>query len=399
MEIQQIRSFPPFLSNEKDFLIWQPNPNGEFSIKSAVLRRRHQGASLLSRTLIWDQRLPRKISIFMWRLLNALLPLPDILSKFGFHLPSKCVFCNHVETLEHVFLTCEVATAVWHRLGLLLHFRTDRADEILMQLQNWWMHSSGNGFVANCYRLLPALICWALWKFRNLAYFEGVVTPVHVIFNHIVKELQLIARATPFTCSTPEDKRCWTQGLVPFLKQPPRARLRIIRWMVPPMGYVKLNVDGSSLGNPGDAGGGGLIRDSEGRLLYGFSTFYGWQTNMSAEAMALLEGLQLCKSHGFPHVEIEIDSLTLLKVVRREMKCPWRIWGVVCHIRHLLEDFTSVLHHCYRELNAVADSLAKLASTSRASSSYCATSFPRDIRGLLQLDRVSYPYIRRQWKP
>ena len=50
-----------------------------------------------------------------------------------------------------------------------------------------------------------------------------------------------------------------------------------IKWLQPPLNWVKLNSDGPSLGNPGQAGGGGLIRDSnefglEGKLeLLGLS--------------------------------------------------------------------------------------------------------------------------------
>ena len=36
-------------------------------------------------------------------------------------------------------------------------------------------------------------------------------------------------------------------------------------------GWVKINTDGASKGNPGDAGCGGLIRDEEGRWLVGFT--------------------------------------------------------------------------------------------------------------------------------
>ena len=38
---------------------------------------------------------------------------------------------------------------------------------------------------------------------------------------------------------------------------------------IPPLNWVKLNSDGPSLGNPGQAGGGGLIRDSNGVWIRG----------------------------------------------------------------------------------------------------------------------------------
>ena len=37
-------------------------------------------------------------------------------------------------------------------------------------------------------------------------------------------------------------------------------------WEKPLWGWLKLNFDGSTLNNPGKAGGGGLLRDHEGML-------------------------------------------------------------------------------------------------------------------------------------
>ncbi|CAA7397120.1 unnamed protein product [Spirodela intermedia] len=47
-----------------------------------------------------------------------------------------------------------------------------------------------------------------------------------------------------------------------------------------------LNVDGAARGNPGPAGGGGILRDHTGSIIFAFSYFYNIQTNTAAEAMA-----------------------------------------------------------------------------------------------------------------
>ena len=47
-------------------------------------------------------------------------------------------------------------------------------------------------------------------------------------------------------------------------KEPIVKIVRPIQWSKPEASWLKLNTDGSSLGNPGLAGGGGLIRNEEG---------------------------------------------------------------------------------------------------------------------------------------
>ena len=71
-----------------------------------------------------------------------------------------------------------------------------------------------------------------------------------------------------------------------------------VKWNKPPPGCYKLSTDGASLGNPGRAGGGGLIRDSSGNWVKGFSRSIGRATSMVAEFWALRDGLILASQLG-----------------------------------------------------------------------------------------------------
>ena len=57
--------------------------------------------------------------------------------------------------------------------------------------------------------------------------------------------------------------------------------------------FIKLNTDGNSIGNPGIARAGGLLRDSFGRWILGFSLNLGITSNNVVELGVLHQGLKL----------------------------------------------------------------------------------------------------------
>ena len=86
---------------------------------------------------------------------------------------------------------------------------------------------------------------WTLWSHRNQVVFNSK-TPNPSLAKEIVH------RDTEFFyCAY-------------FPKIASQLVAKQIRWEKPRHGWVKLNTDGSSLGNPRLAGGGGLIREEDG---------------------------------------------------------------------------------------------------------------------------------------
>lgn len=127
----------------------------------------------------------------------------------------------------------------------------------------------------------------------------------------------------------------------------------------------KVYVDGASRGNPGPAGIGIIISNSEGKILHEHYEFIGTQyTNNQAEYIALIKALDLCSSifpkgilHVFSDSELLIKQLTgLYKVRSSNLKKLFR------EVKRREKLFTRVHYHRIdRELNAKADRLANKA--------------------------------------
>uniref|UniRef100_A0A7N2KYF6 RNase H type-1 domain-containing protein n=1 Tax=Quercus lobata TaxID=97700 RepID=A0A7N2KYF6_QUELO len=56
-----------------------------------------------------------------------------------------------------------------------------------------------------------------------------------------------------------------------------------LRSGLPDLNWFKLNIDGSSIGNPGKAGGGGIIRNQHGNRVRGFARSIGIASSVVAE--------------------------------------------------------------------------------------------------------------------
>ena len=86
-------------------------------------------------------------------------------------------------------------------------------------------------------------------------------------------------------------------------------------------GVIRLFTDGAARGNPGPAGLGVVIADSEGMKLAGASGYLGEVTNNVAEYRALIAGLRKVADWNPDRVDVFMDS----KLVVEQMKGNFKI--------------------------------------------------------------------------
>ena len=63
--------------------------------------------------------------------------------------------------------------------------------------------------------------------------------------------------------------------------------------MMPPAPYIKLNIDGSAISNPGVAGAEGILRNHSSEWISRFSFHLGLASNNMVEITAVRQGLGL----------------------------------------------------------------------------------------------------------
>ena len=133
------------------------------------------------------------------------------------------------------------------------------------------------------------------------------------------------------------------------------------KWEPPPPGWMKLNFDGASRGNPGKAGIGCIIRDETGNWIAKRSKTLAMTSNNIAELKAAEEGINLSIKLKIKKLIIEGDSQIIINALRKGNTPNWVLNSKLESITNSLSTFEDIrFAHIFREGNKEADLLANL---------------------------------------
>jgi len=128
-------------------------------------------------------------------------------------------------------------------------------------------------------------------------------------------------------------------------------------------------IDGSSMGNPGEAGYGILLKDEDGNILETTGKYIGKATNNVAEYCGLIGCLEIIGKYNAESLTVYSDSQLLVN----QINGIYRIKKM--HLQKLYNQFSERLaslslqfriFHIPREKNSEADGLARKAVLSRS---------------------------------
>ncbi|GAU41733.1 hypothetical protein TSUD_349940 [Trifolium subterraneum] len=196
----------------------------------------------------------KKIKFFLWTALHKAIPTKAVLSHRGILHDSSCPRCNNnVETTIHCLRDCDFAKSVWKYIGFTKSiFFQD--DEFYVWLRN--------GLDSPSKLLFTAAIWWICVFLQS--YYDA---------EHLACEME-------FGSSD-----------------------------------MILNVDESSIGNPGVSGFGGLIRNSEGAWAHGFAGNICFSNILHVELMALYHGILLAWQLNIKELWCYSDFETAIKLI------------------------------------------------------------------------------------
>ena len=144
------------------------------------------------------------------------------------------------------------------------------------------------------------------------------------------------------------------------------------RWFKPNPRFVKLNVDASFHLDEGTGATAAVIRDEKGNFLEAQCKYLIHVSDVvTSEALAMRNGLAFANSLGFPRVEAESDSSTVIEYCSGQTR--W--WDAAAAIFAECMDVSSLIgkvtfKHCGRSSNQAAHVLASHSFYNKINSSW-----------------------------
>lgn len=121
--------------------------------------------------------------------------------------------------------------------------------------------------------------------------------------------------------------------------------------------------DGGARGNPGPAGIGVVIYNSDKKIIAEISEYLGIATNNQAEYKAVIVALKKAKEMGAKELDFYLDSELVVRQLNREYRVKNKDLALLfLKINNLSIYFNKIKYtHVPRELNGEADALANKA--------------------------------------
>jgi len=272
-------------SNKEDYPIWTDTSTGEFSTSSAWNNSRHKrGINIMAKN-IWNKDIPFKMTFLTWRAIHDRLPTDErVTKKFGISIGPGCHCCTsddsntNIENVDHLFCLGLQAKRIWKFFAGSLgtgHMH----NTLKMILLSWWNLKTKNPIAAFISKALPPIICWELWRTRCSNKFEAVKPSFFRTKTNITYTLLQVTQKNFGQAKIGESWNSLCQIFEADINQ--RTSIRV-KWLKPPRNFIKLNSDGSCV--QGSCGGGGLIRDNQGNMMFAYSLGLGQGTSNMAEA-------------------------------------------------------------------------------------------------------------------
>ena len=344
-----IKRIPLSLRGREDALVWSREQNGVYSVQSAYKLLVEAGTISQQSCsdmggwkkflrMVWSVRVPHKVRHFLWRACLNALPTMVNLARRSVVMYGRCGFCLGVEEdVLHAVWSCPSLTALWGQHALarkVFHHRHTSFLDVLSQI----FECDSDILVAEI-----ILMLWCVWHRRNKALYQQIVDPLESI--------------SPLVQRLSSEYHLANAAVVPTVLPRP------VSWTPSMVCDYKVNFDAAVFPKNQSTGVGVVIRNGQGLPVAVACQRYPCAYAIAdAEAMAARVALQLAWDVGLWNVELEGDSLLVIRALKDPELSLASYGDIVQDIQHLAVSFQCVRYcHVSRAGNNAAHVLARKA--------------------------------------
>lgn len=263
-----------------------------------------------------------------------------------------------------------------------------------------WNFPTKCQIIKNLWFLTLPIICWGIWKERNNRIFREAKCNTQVVFEKIcraIKENINIPHKNnqQWSITNMNDMERdilteWNLMHKVYRSENKNKRDNIV-WRFLEYDWIKVNFDGAAKGNPGKAGGGGVIRNAQGFFIASFASPFGIQNNHVVEALAMLKSLQLAQEFKFKKIWLKGDSSNIIQALKGTSFVSWNITNLIKNAKDILNNYVSIsITHTFREGNKVVDILDNEGVNLEKDVKYIGeTHIKREVKEQLYFDRIN----------
>jgi len=376
--------------DKDDQLMWKHSHDGNLSFKDAYQYHCVIGQNISWAKIIWNNSIPPSKSLMVWRSLHNKLPTDENLSSRGCQFPSICCLCRkEQETTNHLLLTCDFAKLIWQWLASIIKIpcifvTTQEAINVVQRSWSPLCKLVVLSAVINCLN--------TIWYCRNQLIFSGRKINHRSAINLIISTTAMSANNSKCAANSSIADFVLLKAFSVKINYGNAPKIKEIIWQPPVFDWIKCNIDGASLGNPGPSSCGGIFRDKNADFLGAFAYNLGISNSLIAELNGAMFAIELAHHRGWNHIWLETDSMLVTLAFKSKKIVPWQLRNRWENCLHLISSMSFFVTHINREGNHCADQLANIGLS--LNTYFWWNHLPQQIGFDFTRNRLGLPYFR-----